>query len=137
MPMITIALLALLLGLSGKISLKAPQTKCFLGLVILMIFHVPIAENNYWAFWVFYGQISFFIIYLSVITFINDFRKLSMYIDLFILINIFCALMGLKNGGKIPGSAFMGDENDFALVMNMAIPFAYFMFMESDSKKKK
>jgi len=31
----------------------------------------------------------------------------------------------------------MGDENDFALVMNMAIPFAYFMFLETNSPRKK
>ncbi|RKX92315.1 MAG: hypothetical protein DRP84_10240 [Spirochaetes bacterium] len=37
----------------------------------------------------------------------------------------------------MPNSGFMGDENDFALVMNMAIPFAYFMFLETSSTKKK
>lgn len=31
----------------------------------------------------------------------------------------------------------MGDENDFALAMNMAMPFAYFIFLESHSFRKK
>ena len=136
-PKITIATLALLLFTTKKINLKNPQTKCFLAMIALMVFHVPIAANNYWAFWMTYGQVAYFIVYLSIIAFVNDFKKLNLYIDLWILINLFCAFVGVKNGGRVPGSAFMGDENDFALVMNMVIPLAYFMFLETDSIKKK
>jgi len=106
-------------------------------MIALMVFHVPIAANNYHAFWMTYGQVAYFIVYLSIIAFVNDFKKLNLYIDLWILINVFCAVVGIKHGGKVPNSAFMDDENDFALVMNMAIPFAYFMFLETDSIKKK
>jgi len=136
-PKISIGALGLLLLGSGRIKLKIPETKYFLAIILLMVFHGPIATNNYLAFWIFYGQVSYFIVYLSVIAFIKDVKKLNIYINIWIAINLFCAFVGIKNGGIVPNSAFMGDENDFALVMNMAVSFAYFMFLKTDSGKKK
>ena len=39
--------------------------------------------------------------------------------------------------GRIAYGAFLGDENDFALAMNLMIPFAFFMFMGARNKLKK
>lgn len=131
-------LLFLCLLLEVKLfNLKNIPTKYFLGLILLMSLHVPIAVNNYWAYRIWRAMVLYFIVYLSVINFVDSFPKIEKYIDMWIIINIFCAIVGIKNGGKVPNSGFMGDENDFALVMNMAIPFAYFMFLETNSIKKK
>ena len=51
------------------------------------------------------------------------------------MINLLCAIIGIMNGGRVPGSSFMGDENDFALAMNMIIPLVYFMFQKATSTK--
>ena len=118
-------------------NLKNIQTKCFLGLLLLMMLHGPIAVNNYWAYQIWRGTMLYFIVYLSIVNFVDSFEKIEKYIDIWIIINVFCAFVGLKHGGRVPNSGFMGDENDFALVMNMAIPFAYFMFLETSSTKKK
>ena len=131
-------LLFLCLFLKNKLlNFKNIQTKCFLGLLLLMMLHGPIAVNNYWAYKIWRGTMLYFIVYLSIVNFVDSFEKIEKYIDIWIIINVFCAFVGLKHGGKVPNSGFMGDENDFALVMNMAIPFAYFMFLETDSTKKK
>jgi len=131
-------LLFLCLLLKGKLfNLKNIQTKCFLGLVLLMALHVPIAVNNYWAYQGWRTATLYFIVYLSIVNFVDSFEKIEKYIDIWIIINLFCAFVGLKHGGRVPNSGFMGDENDFALVMNMAIPFAYFMFLETSSTRKK
>jgi len=131
-------LLFLCLLLKNKLfNLKNIQTKCFLGLILLMMLHGPIAVNNYWAYKIWRGTMLYFIVYLSIVNFVDSFEKIEKYIDIWIIINVFCAFVGLKHGGRVPNSGFMGDENDFALVMNMAIPFAYFMFLETDSIKKK
>jgi len=131
-------LLFLCLLLKNKLfNLKNIQTKCFLGLILLMMLHGPIAVNNYWAYKIWRGTMLYFIVYLSIVNFVDSFEKIEKYIDIWIIINVFCAFVGLKHGGRVPNSGFMGDENDFALVMNMAIPFAYFMFLETNSTKKK
>jgi len=131
-------LLFLCLFLKGKLlNFKNIQTKCFLGLLLLMTLHGPIAVNNYYAYLIWRGTLLYFIVYLSIVNFVDSFEKIEKYIDIWIIINLFCAFVGLKHGGRVPNSGFMGDENDFALVMNMAIPFAYFMFLETSSTKKK
>ncbi|CAD7772030.1 O-Antigen ligase [Candidatus Methanoperedenaceae archaeon GB37] len=131
-------LLFLCLFLKGKLlNFKNIQTKCFLGIILLMTLHGPIAVNNYYAYLIWRGTLLYFIVYLSIVNFVDSFEKIEKYIDIWIIINLFCAFVALKHGGKVPDSGFMGDENDFALVMNMAIPFAYFMFLETNSTKKK
>jgi len=131
-------LLFLCLFLKGKLlNFKNIQTRCFLGLLLLTTLHGPIAVNNYYAYLIWRGTLLYFIVYLSIVNFVDSFEKIEKYIDIWIIINLFCAFVGIKHGGKVPNSGFMGDENDFALVMNMAIPFAYFMFLETNSTKKK
>lgn len=113
------------------------QTKYFASLLLLMSIHVPLAVNNYWAFQTVRNLFLYFIVYLSIATFVDSYVKLKRFIDSWITINCVCAIVGLLHGGKIPNSSFMGDENDFALVMAMAIPFAYFMFLEADRFRTK
>jgi O-antigen ligase len=102
-----------------------------------MVLHIPIAKNNYWAFWTTYSQVGYLLLFLCIIAFVTNSKRLIFFIDLWILINVSCALLGIIHNGLVPHHAFMGDENDFALVMTMAIPFAYFMFLETNSIKKK
>jgi len=134
---VLIGALGFCLFISGKIKFESVQSKCMLGFLLLSAIHVPIAVNNYWAFQGAKAFLIYLIVFLSISNYVNSFEKLTKYIDFWIVINFICAFVGLKHGGKVPNSGFMGDENDFALVMNMAIPFAYFMFLETDSIKKK
>lgn len=134
---VLIGALGFYLFISGKIKFESIQSKCMLGFLLLSAIHVPIAVNNYWAFQGAKAFLIYLIVFLSVSNYVNSFDKLSRFIDLWIGINVVCALVGLRYGGRVPFSSFMGDENDFALVMNMAIPFAYFMFLETSSTKKK
>lgn len=121
----------------GLLKLDYVHTKCFTLLMLVMAIHVPIATNNYWAFQILTSTFLYFIVYLSIVTFVNSHPKVESFINSWIIINLICAIVGLNNGGKVPGSSFLGDENDFALVMNMAIPFAYFMFLQADRFKHK
>lgn len=117
--------------------LKKYPTKPFLLLIILMLIHIPIATNNYWALQIFKNTFFLFVIYLGIISYVDSSDKIQTFVFAWIVINTLCALNGIINGGMIPGSAFMGDENDFALVMNMTIPIAFFMFPAVDSRNKK
>ena len=113
------------------------QTKLFIALLVLMTIHVPLASNNYFAFERWMGQITLFIVFLGIINFVNTYERAVKYIDTWIIINVFGAIVGILEGGRIHDAYFMADENDFSLVMNMAIPFAYFMLMETESSKRK
>ena len=42
----------------------------------------------------------------------------------------FLAVMGIAKGGRGIGG-WMGDENDFCMVMNMAVPFGYFLLFSA------
>lgn len=138
LPMIIQVLLLVALFVKGKLfKFEKIQSKLFLGLIILMTLHVPIAVNNYFAFHIWKGMALSFLVFLSIINFVDSFRKIEKFIDLWIIINLVCAVVGIKNGGKFPDSAFMRDENDFALVMNMVIPIAYFVFLKTSSKGRK
>ena len=76
----------------GKLfDLKNIKTKCLLGLVLLMTFHVPIAINNYHAFVMWRGYVLYFIVYLSIINFVNTLPKLERFITIWIVINLLCA----------------------------------------------
>ncbi|MCI0563979.1 MAG: hypothetical protein MN733_36350, partial [Nitrososphaera sp.] len=104
------------------VDLRFTQTKCFVFLLLIMVVHVPLAVNNYWALQGLKGMFLYFIVFLSIASFVNSYSKLIRFIDIWIIVNLFCAGVGILNDGKVPNSAFMGDENDFALVMNMAMP---------------
>ena len=65
-------LLFLCLFLKNKLfNLKNIQTKCFLGLVLLMALRVPIAVNNYWAYQIWRSTTLYFIVYLSIVNFVD------------------------------------------------------------------
>ena len=48
----------------------------------------------------------------------------------------FLAVMGVAKGGRGIG-AWMGDENDFCMVMDMAVPFGYFLLFSATSVRQK
>lgn len=121
----------------GALNLSYVQTKCLALLLLMMAIHVPIAVNNFWALQMFIAMLLYCIVYLSIANFVDSCRKIERFIDSWIIINLVGAIVGIMNGGKVPNSAFMGDENDFALAMNMTTAFAFFMWLHTDRFKKK
>jgi O-antigen ligase len=131
-------LLFLYLVLKGKfLNFINIQTKLFLTLVLLMAIHVPIAVNNYWAFQTLRAVALYFIVYMSIISFADSLQKIEKFIQIWMILIFLCGIIGLINGGSVPNSAYLGDQNDFALAMTMAIPFSYFMFLGAPEIRKK
>lgn len=135
--LLTVLIFLKLLTIRYKINFKDPLSKYYLILIFIMTIHIPIAKNNYFAYELWRSTVIYFIVYLGVINFVDTYHKMVVYIDVWVLINAFIAVIGILHKGLVPGSGFMEDENDFSLVMNIAIPFAYFMLLESDSRVKK
>lgn len=56
---------------------------------------------------------------------LSDAFRLRRFFDLFLLINCGLSIYALTHAGRGPGS-FLGDENDLALCVNFAMPFAMY-----------
>jgi probable O-glycosylation ligase (exosortase A-associated) len=113
----------------------------FLGFLALIILSVFTAENRGLAMNVFNVMIVSFIIFVISTNTVDSRSRLNKLIWLLLIIHFYFALKGIHNyffGAALPngqrtsgivGSSFLGDENDFALVINIFIPMAFFMFM--------
>ena len=129
-------LLILNVLMSGKVDFSRLQTKLWLPLFAVMAIHVPIAVNNYWALMTFKDMVLMYCVYLGVITFVNSTEKMMTLMKLWIGLHGFLAVMGIAKGGRGIG-AWMGDENDFCMVMNMVVPFGYFLMFSATGAVQK
>ena len=129
-------LLILNVLMSGRVDFSRLQTKLWLPLLAVMAIHVPIAENNYWALITLKDMVLMYCVYLGVITFVNSTEKMMTLMKLWIGVHGFLAVMGIAKGGRGIG-AWMGDENDFCMVMDMAVPFGYFLLFSAPSVRQK
>lgn len=122
--------------MSGRFDLSRMQTKLWISLFIIMAIHIPIAVNNYWALMIFKDMFLLFCVFLGIITFINSVERMMIVMKTWLLVHGFLALMGVANGGVGIG-AWMGDENDFCMVMDMVVPFAYFLLFSATGAVQK
>ena len=125
LPMLTILLIIYSL-FTKKVTFSNKVTKTFIFLIVLLILHVPLATNNFWAYQTARTMTIIFIVYLGIITLLKTKTDLLKIFQLWTIIGVFCAVKGYTEGGRIPNSAFLGDENDFATYVIMMVPFAYF-----------
>ena len=136
LPALIIVLIMLSLFVSGKIYLKDKQTISLLLILTEMVVHGPLAINNYWAFWTFYLMVINFIAFMGISRLIDSDKKFNSMIDFYLLIFVFLSIMGIVNRGRGIGG-FLGDENDFCMVLNMVFPFAMYRIFTSKSKSGK
>ncbi len=136
LPAIITILLGLSIIFSTRLRLSDSQTRLFVLLLALMVLHVPIAVNNYYAFHTARGMLITFVTYLGIISFVNSFRMFKALINIWLGIHVYLAIIGIMKGGLGIGG-FLGDENDFCLTLNMVIPFAFFMAISETNKAKK
>ena len=121
---------------SGKLNFSRVQTKLWVPLLAVMAVHVPIAVNNYWALMVFKDMLLLFFAYLGIVIFVDTVVKMTTLIKVWLAASLFLAIWGIFHGGRGIGG-WMGDENDFCLVMNMAIPFSYFLLLSARGGRQK
>lgn len=123
-------LLILNIVMSGKLDLSRLQTKLWIPLLVVMAIHVPIAVNNFWALMTFKDMLLTFGLYLGIVTYVNSLEKMLTLMKVWLGVLGFLAIMGITSGGRGIGG-WMGDENDFCMVMNMAVPFGYFLLFSA------
>jgi probable O-glycosylation ligase (exosortase A-associated) len=108
----------------------------FLGFLLVIATTVITAWNNRKAYDTFEAMAIYFMIYIISINVVDSIKRLNQLVWALFLVHFIFAIRGIIKGGYA-GGALMGDENDFALAMNMMIPFAFFMFLDAKDRFKK
>jgi O-antigen ligase len=136
LPLIVILVLAFLI-LPGMLrSLHLSQARAFTAMLVLMGLHIPLAVNNYWALQYFLVTGNMLIAFLAITQVVTTIARLRHLVKAWLLIHLALALYGITHAGTGPG-AFLGDENDFALVMNMFLPFPLFLLLAATSRHRR
>lgn len=120
----------------------------YLGFMGIIGITVLTAENNFFAYEVFFEMMIFFVIFIIATNVVDSPVRLHKIIWLLLIIHFYFALKGINTfvtGGHIiadqytsgrVGSGYIGDENDFALIINTMIPFAFFGIFYFKGKMK-
>jgi O-antigen ligase len=123
------------------LSTRAPRPKsgqvALFGLMLgFIVAWIPVAPNNYWAFIT--GQMMFFyfVVFLGLITFVHSPERFNYLTRFWIGVHVFLCIYGIKNLGKGIGG-FMGDENDFCMTINMAVPYVFFGLFAAETAKER
>ena len=122
---------------SSRKDLKNNQTILFLAFVFLMFVSSFFARNNGVARQIVLGFPLLLITYLATISFADNFFKIKRVILIFIICNIIMAVLGIIHAGRVPYSPTIGDENDFALLMNVLVSLTFFSALASQTSIKR
>ena len=128
--------LALAVFVSGIGKYSNTQTRLWMVLLAFMAMWVPFANNNFWALMVFKDMTLYFFFYLGIVTFVNTTSRMQTLIFVWLGVHLVLAVNGILHQGRGVGG-WLGDENDFGMEMNVAIPVAFFMSQGAMGKGNK
>ncbi len=128
LPLLVSVAVALLWLLRGDKSLLSDRLiVLYLGFAGLTALGILYGANQYWPFVIlqFLGTYLLAAI-LPLASFASDPERLSRLLRWWVAINVGVAVLAITSEGRGSGS-FLGDENDLALVVVVALPYAYFL----------
>jgi probable O-glycosylation ligase (exosortase A-associated) len=113
-------------------------------LYLMMVFSIPF---SYWAS----QSVNIFLNMLKILAFvilfihlIDNQKKLKTFFWVFLIVNFFLAFSAVKNflslgqsavSARVGGTGgFLGDANDFALALSIALPFSFYFFLAERKK---
>ncbi len=108
----------------------------FLWLLALMVLHVFLARNNFWAYMHLRIVLTYLLFSLGFCVFLDSVDKCRRFLTFFVAIMSLCAIDRLVGLNLFGASGTMGDENDFALAMNVALPISFFLARASGPRTK-
>lgn len=98
-----------------------------LGLSAVMAYHVPMAVNNYLSFWGFVNFTTLVVGYvLPLATLPRTQESTRLLLSAYVLLHIPTAIHAILYKGTGTGG-WMGDENDVALALNVALGVGYYL----------
>jgi len=106
---------------------KDRSIRLFIAFIALCWFGVIHAVNNFYAFQ--HSLIMTTYLVAAVVPMcliIRSESRLRNLVFFWIIVHCYLAIYGLLHSGRGPGG-FLGDENDLALALNAALPYAFFV----------
>lgn len=107
------------------------------------------AANNFYPSVVLQTTIVYFVIFVIATNVIDSMKRLNLVVGMLLLVYAYFSIKGIHTfmtgsyigvagatSGSVKGAGFIGDENDFALIINMMIPFAFSGFQYLKGKAK-
>lgn len=94
------------------------------------------AVNGYWVYKTF--NILALVLVAGVLPFVSFMyqqENINRFFRVWLVFHLYIAAMSISAGGTGVGS-FLGDENDLALALNMAMPYAYFLALSPHASRK-
>lgn len=118
--------------------LREKYFRLYLLMLLFMTMHVFIATNNYYAFLGLKVMVSYLIIGVSCCVFLDSINKLKVFLSVLTMVVALCAVNRITGANflDISGRGVFTDENDFALMMNVALPIAFFLGRAQKDWKK-
>ena len=121
----------------------APQSRLFLGFLGLAFVTCPLATNWFYAYQFAYGLALTLVGHFAIVYILRSEQDLRTFLAWLIGIHIYLATKGIQGysdrqfneqgyastGGV--GGSFLGDENDFSLALNIALPLAIYLFRQA------
>jgi O-antigen ligase len=103
---------------------KNPIVRSILAFAFLCGLSITFTPNTRTAFNMMTNILTYTVaIVLPLLSFVKTVDRLKWFLQLFVAANTFIAFWAITHGGMGPGG-FISDENDCALVLNVAMPFA-------------
>lgn len=128
-----------LLGVVYIYSKELPKDRVLylmLAFWLLMLLHVPFANNNYHAFNATKAMFLTMVVVLATTILVDTESALKKLFESMVYIVLLVSLWVLLNGGRGPGG-FVGDENDVCLFLVVGLPFCWYYQKMTHEKKVK
>lgn len=121
---------------ADKSALRERVIRLYIAFLVVIAINIPFATNTHWA----YKSTELLTLFLLAGTLpaaaiLAEPAKLQRFFQLWIVFHVLIALSSMQRGGRGSG-AFLADENDLALALGMALPYAYFMAQAPNVKLK-
>jgi len=112
-------------------------TKYYFLFLILMVISSIFARNTGLPRDIVEGMLLLFVTYLATTTFSNNDKRTFLIFNIFILGNLFIAILSIIGGGMARSIALFSDQNDLALAMNILVPITIFLGLRENDQIKK
>jgi len=114
------------------------QINCILIFLGVMVIDIPLAANNYEAFWFTYGMVVILLcVVIPLIHVVDSLRKVALLINTFMVVNLYVGVWAIFHEGFGPAGTNGHDENYVGAMMTMALPFAFFsLFLKTGLIRK-
>lgn len=126
-PMMIVGAVLFMLWISrgDKTGVADPKIRAMIAFIFVCAVSVTWSKNTFWVFKTFEALIVMLLGgVLPLTSFADSIEKLRKFFLFWIFCHVVLALYGIFITGGIGPGSFVGDENDFALVLNMAVPYA-------------